>query len=103
MGRRSMSKRRAAEVYRDLHWGRDPDRWAEVEDPRFAGETLVALGELVSVTYRTEKGDEVETDWQHEFGDDGEGPDLPLLCVDGAGHLAVLGGTYEINTRGIVG
>lgn len=92
--------REAVEAYIETHWGELPDHIHEIEDERYEGSTLVELGELVSVTYRTAKGDEQIHDYEHEFGE--EGGDPPILAIDEDGRLAILGGDYIINERGII-
>lgn len=85
--------------YRALHWGDGGGRRfkAAVPDPRDNSE-LVVLGELAEVTYSTVKGGE-DADWSHDF----EGR-LPLLCVGKEdGKLYVVGGSYRVTERGIVG
>ena len=63
-------------------------------DPRIPS---VELGELVSITYRTKKGDDVElTDYEHEF----RGP-RPRLAYNESG-LIIAGGRYRVEPRGIV-
>ena len=86
--------------YEAFHWGDEAD---EVS-PRKVPTQLrrgVALGELVSVVYRTTKGGE-EADWEHEFAEDGG--DLPLLVLDQeTGELHIVGGSFRVTTRGIEG
>ena len=84
------------ETYEDMHWGERPDAIIEVDDDRFSGETLVSLGELAYVGYRTRKGGE-DAIYHHDF------EDPPLLAVDRDRKLTVIGGTYNVNRRGIVG
>jgi len=86
----------ALDEFAELHEGDTADAVYQVEDPRYAGETLVALGELKYLGYDTDKGGEAAT-YHHDFADP------PLLCVDPDRKLAVIGGTYRVNKRGIVG
>lgn len=55
------------------------------------------LGTLSAVTYETTKGRE-HADWEHEF--EGE---RPTLNADRDGNLVILGGSYRVTPRGIVG
>ena len=87
--------------YRALHWGdagRRPDTIERVALPQ-AGSSVVLLGELVEVVYRTSKGGEPSADWCHAFG-----RPAPLLCVDpSSGLLLIAGGGYRVGRAGIVG
>ena len=86
-------------AYTDLHWGIAPDRVEEVDAPGLAGHTLVQLGELEYVGYHAEKGDESAI-WHHEF----DSADRPRLSVDlQGGSLHLIGGSYSVDPRGIVG
>lgn len=65
-------------------------------DPR-AGQ-LVALGELVSLVYLTEKAGDVElTEYEHKFS-----RPLPVLAFH-EGGLVICGGRYRVGVRGIHG
>ena len=86
----------ALDKFAELHEGDLADSIHQVEDSRFAGETLIALGELRYLGYDTNKGGEDAT-YHHDFADP------PLLCIDPDRKLAVIGGTYRVNKRGIVG
>jgi hypothetical protein len=101
----------AAKEYAKTHWGRAG------AGERIAGYAALApleeLGELVSITYTTEKGgDAAPVDYEHEFGDGARGAWTPptLLehrctargCVH-ASRCALRGGTYRVTSHGIVG
>lgn len=93
---------KAGQEYRKTHWGKKPPQGAVLTfaaDP--GAEPVVALGELVSVVYRTRKGDDERlTDYEHTFS-----KVRPLLCYapkQGA-KLLVCGGTYTVTKRGIEG
>lgn len=92
----------ALREYRRSHWGLGGEgkvREGKAPDPR-AG-TLVQLGELVSVVYLTRKlGDLAPTEYEHDFGREGRG--LPLLAYNKTG-LVIVGGSYRVTARGIVG
>ncbi len=62
-------------------------------------EVAVKLGELHSVTYRTKKRGEPVQLFEHEF--EGKKPWLAMNVEDKRLHL--LGGSYTVNSRGIVG
>lgn len=83
--------------YEDFHWGLPVDRidHYEVEFPDDGAE-LVALGELVSVTYFTQKGTE-EAEYTHDFEDP-----VPVLTYSPNGLLIIIGGGYRISAEGII-
>lgn len=86
-------------AYTDLHWGRAPDRVDQVDAPGLEGNTLVQLGDLEYVGYYADKGPESAI-WHHEF----DGADRPRLSVDlDSGSLHLIGGSYSVDPRGIVG
>ena len=91
-----MSKLDATGAYRVLHWGEDPDEELEVDDARYAGETLVALGTLTTASYTTTKGHGPVTEYVHDFE-----PPYPLLCIDQHGRLCIVGGGYVVTEHGI--
>lgn len=99
----------AIDIYRELHDGNEPSEVVIDDDEVWEGRTLVALGRLEFTGYTTRKGAEPDTMYVHEFGDEGEDiaiedDDKPLLCVDlESGRLAIVGGRYRVNWRGIVG
>lgn len=97
--RRKRTRRRNPPGYRALHWGDGGGRRFEADVPDAGDNTeLVVLGKLAEITYRTTKGGE-SADWTHDF----EGR-LPLLCVGKEdGRLYVVGGSYRVTERGIVG
>lgn len=86
--------------YEELHWGdqgewdfRDVDR---VPDPTKG--TPVVLGELIQVVYRTVKEGDGKSDYFHDFK-----RKRPFLVETEDGGLAILGGDYRVEARGIVG
>lgn len=87
-----------SEEYRKLHWGKPAEasqRALTVATPT----GLVALGELIEVTYRTKKGSDRElTDYVHKFS-----RPRPLLCKAKDGRLVIAGGSYKVITDGIAG
>lgn len=68
--------------------------------------SLVDLGEVEAISYRTDKHHLEDTngkveDWRHEFGEDGG--EKPLLVYDRINQrLMLVGGSYTIEDRGIV-
>ena len=106
---RSDDIEQALDLYRETHDGNDPDELLVVDDPVWAGRPLVALGRLEIAGYATRKGEESETVYVHEFGDEGDDSEIddgdkPFLCIDlETGRLAIVGGKYRVNARGIVG
>lgn len=100
MPRESAAMRAARKRYRELNWGHrepvviDGMRVAVIE----SGDHLVALGRLVAVTYQSDKGGETEH-WVHDFRDE-----LPILAEhQPSGDLVIVGGSYRVTRRGIVG
>lgn len=93
------SAERADEGYERFHWGRDASRAALVEAATLRpGEAIYELGELSVVAYDTVKDDEIAR-WVHDFDQP-----YPLLChAPRTGNLHILGGSYEVTARGIVG
>ena len=96
----------AGKAFKSFHWGDDPDALVPtVAAARTrAGDVVVSIGELVSVVYETEKAGQLY-DWEHEF--EGERPELAHI-TDRSGNskspsLVIVGGTYKVNSRGIVG
>ena len=87
----------ASKQYKRDHWGQRGTGKVQklsAADPRIPS---VELGELISITYRTKKGDDVVlTDYEHEF----RGP-RPLLAYNESG-LIIAGGRYRVEPRGIV-
>lgn len=85
--------------FRESHWGLEASgvKRAGAPDPR-AGVTK--LGELISIVYRGPKGTLEVFDWEHAFGTRGKG--RPVLAYNESG-LVIVGGTYTVNERGIVG
>jgi len=72
----------------------------EVERPEPKGD-MFKLGEIAQINYLASKDegkDTVEAEYYHRF--EGE---LPVLAADEDGKLFVIGGSYDIEPRGIVG
>lgn len=94
-----MSDGQAMAEYERTHWGRTGTqrvRVASAANPRFG--TATVLGDLVSVTYRTKKGEDRElVDYEHAF----EGPRPKLAYNDGG--LVIAGGKYKVGREGIDG
>ena len=95
----------ARKDFTTFHWGDRPDKTMKVRtaDLTLVG-PLVALGELAEVAYDASKDGEAAR-WVHAFGDGeaGKGTDRPILVVDRAGRLGIIGGSYDVQDVGIVG
>ena len=90
--------RTAKRKFREFHWQDEPEQIQRVNVPTIqAGDSLYSLGELISVTYRASKANEV-FDWHHEFEQS-----RPELAATTSGDLVIVGGNYRIEERGIVG
>jgi hypothetical protein len=59
-------------------------------------DVLVRLGDLVEVTYRSNKFDKRSRLYIHKFG-----RDKPILAASGDGKLFIIGGGFKITERGI--
>jgi hypothetical protein len=94
-----LSAAEARAEYKRTHWGNAGKGKVQTfgaPDPR-AG-VLVELGELTSIVYTTKKGRDRElVEYEHDFE-----KTKPRLCFNGTG-LVIVGGTYKVNERGIVG
>lgn len=89
----------AAREYKKLHWGLDADADLKVKHkPLKPGDTVTLMGEIQSIVYRTTKGRDPVTDYEHDFGPKNK----PLLVVDRHGRLHIVGGGYVVQARGIV-
>jgi hypothetical protein len=104
LGNPSATVADAERAWTDFHWGDRPDGRREVASSALTLRgPLVELGALVAVTYRTAKAGEL-ADWEHVFGDGAEGEfEAPSLVVDTRGRLGIVGGSYTVEDRGIVG
>lgn len=101
----------AAKEYAKKHWGRAG------AGERTAGDVALApldeLGDIIAITYTTEKaGDADLVDYHHIFGDGAKGEWVPPAVLEHrcnaprcahAGRVALRGGTYSVTTHGIVG
>lgn len=109
---RPSTKAESAE-YRRTHWGQ---RGSEnVRSAKEASKPMVTCGAATSITYTTKKGDDQEiTDYVHPFGEGaprGKRVVLPILlehrCSDRHcpqnGAFSLVGGSYTVESRGIVG
>lgn len=91
---------KAAQLYRELHWGIKPRRLRKVRVAR-RPKALAELGRLESVTYATHKRGDGPSSYTHEFGE--EGGRRPSLAVDTKNkRLHIVGGSYRVEPRGIV-
>jgi hypothetical protein len=96
-----MKPAKARAEYVKTHWGQDGTRGAErLKVATLAeGASLVLLGDLVSVVYRTRKGlDQDAVDYEHHFA-----TPRPRLAYSESGLLVIAGGRYRIDERGIIG
>lgn len=97
----------SARLYQELHWGhpgRDEVLSLDFPDPRQGPRAV--LGELISVTYRTIKGDQGKVeDFVHDFGPKRPvwSERRPLLVVVARDRLVIAGGAYRVREEGIVG
>lgn len=90
--------KKACDVYRGFHWGRNPHKALLFKNVKQIPRTVVVLGELTGVIYRTIKGNDSPTLYVHSFNEP-----MPLLCMDIDGtQLYILGGRYHIENKGIV-
>lgn len=88
----------ARDQYDSIRWGQEPDALIASEAPAVqAGEVLPVLGVLEQVEYSGTKAGEYFL-WYHQFD-----PDKPYLCVNREGKLVIVGGSYVVTERGIVG
>lgn len=88
-----------ARKYTRLHWGLAGNgRTSATTAPDPKAAPLVLLGDLVSVVYRTAKGADGLSEYEHEFG-----ATMPKLLVNREGGLIIAGGRYTVTTRGIEG
>lgn len=106
----SATEAAAAKAYVETHWGEGGEwmkRASEIVDVDHGA--LVLLGALEAATYSTVKGEEGGgeiVNYEHDFEST-----LPLLCFHACsrprcpsrGKLAIVGGTYRVTERGIVG
>ena len=96
---------RAEEEYARSHWGASGGgrlvEGAEVRGPFTASERM---GLSTSVTYTTKKGEDPElTDYEHAWGEGSLGRFVPPTVCQSHGRVALVGGTYRVTDRGIVG
>jgi hypothetical protein len=87
-----------AEFYAKFHWGEEAETLVRASAPAVEpGEVLAVLGELSEIAYDGSKGGEWAR-WQHDFK-----ATKPVLASTASGRLVIVGGSYKINRRGIVG
>jgi hypothetical protein len=101
----------AMREYQRTHWGRSGEG-VEIDGLR-APSPMTRLGEVLRVTYTTEKGGDSDyVDYVHASGDGAKGTWLPPQleihrCKDrrceGQQMIALRGGTYRVTEHGIVG
>jgi hypothetical protein len=85
-------------LYREFV-GRPPDRTVRVPHRRVIPPLVVALGELVGVIYRSDKGPAEKPRTYVHFMED-----PPRLVSDPGGRqLYVVGGSYRVTEKGIEG
>ena len=83
--------------------------WQAVDGASAQGKYLVAVGQVLTIAYRTDKhhlsGPKSQasgTTYEHEFGE--EGGELPLLVFDRQNQrLLLVGGSYTVESEGIAG
>jgi hypothetical protein len=90
---------RAKEFRRAFAWG-IPARKVTRRKVSPLPSTLVELGRLEEITYRTAKAGESARLFEHRFGEDGG--KKPSLAMDIENkRLHILGGDYTVSDRGI--
>lgn len=102
------NRAQAAALYQRFH-GLPPDavEYVDVGDARVPP-VLVKLGTLKSLVYEpTGRSRRAGAQWEHQFGDYGykfaRGRE-PILATDPRGkRLYILGGSFRVTARGIVG
>lgn len=82
--------------YKDFHWGQRSEH-SQLHRHPIPDPVMDQLGELVEVVYETSKGGSVYH-WQHPFS-----APRPVLAYGSSENLWILGGSYRVNRRGIVG
>lgn len=90
----------AAQLFDELHWGIPARKQSRVRRPEL-GAALTELGRLDAIEYTTNKRGDGPSTYRHEFGEDGGRK--PRLAVDPASRdLAIVGGAYKVERKGIV-
>jgi hypothetical protein len=89
---------KAIDFRREFHWG-IPARRVKRRHVSPAPKVLTELGELVAVTYRTNKRGESAQFFEHEF--EGKRPRLGMDIKNR--RLHVVGGGYTVTPDGITG
>jgi uncharacterized FlaG/YvyC family protein len=96
--------------YERTHWGQAGR--GEVQSGVVVTDPVRELGAGTSITYTTAKGSRELVDWEHKWGDGARGSwtaprVVEHVCRDklchSKGALALRGGSYQVNERGIVG
>jgi hypothetical protein len=88
---------KAVQQYQGFHWGKAPNKISRVK-PAKRPKKLVGLGQLEAVIYRSDKNDG-KHDYIHHFKGQ-----KPLLAMDSDNtRLHLVGGSYTVEDRGIVG
>lgn len=85
----------ADDRYRSFHWGNDSEHTQLHRHP-LPVPVMYQLGELVELTYEADKAGKL-FHWVHSFS-----MPRPVLAY-GGDQLWILGGSYKVNRRGIVG
>jgi hypothetical protein len=78
-----------------FHEGDEPTEAVEVKIN--VPDELSDMGELVALTYRTQKCGKVHI-WEHEFDKEPQ-----LACGPDGKNIQIIGGSYTVTDRGIVG
>lgn len=96
--------------YERVHWG-ERGR-GQILDGVEARAPFRDLGVAEIITYTTRKGDPELVDWVHTFGEGARGSWIPPMVREhvcqkkscaGSGTIRLVGGTYRVTERGIVG
>jgi len=91
------TSKEARREYERVHWG-DKGTRPSIPGRVFAGGRVRIIGTIRSVVYTTQKGGDADlTDYDHAF--EGERP----VLGKSDGLFVILGGSYRVEPRGIVG
>lgn len=88
--------------YRATHWGQEGR--GELRDGAIVSGSCAVWGVGTRITYTTKKGEDRElVDYVHDWGEGATSAWEPPLVVRHGAKFALAGGTYRVDTRGIVG
>lgn len=84
--------------YKETHWGERGDGGVETLRVADVSKPITLLGVLERVEYFADKRGDGPSIYYHDFSSK-----KPVLAYDTSGLLAIAGGSYVVNERGIVG